>query len=88
MKIEELKFEAHPAGMGGTQATVDFDNGYGASVITGPMFYTDEDAPYELAVMKRGKLTYETPITGDVLGHLTAEDVERVLDDIAALPAA
>jgi len=27
MKIEELKFEAHPAGMGGARATVDFDNG-------------------------------------------------------------
>lgn len=86
MKIEDLNFETHPAGMGGTRARVDFKNGYGASVITGEMFYTSEGAPYELAVFKDGSICYETPITDDVLGYLTAEEVEATLTKIEALP--
>lgn len=91
--LSALFFGPHPAGMGGTRATVFFPNGYGASVITGGMFYTDPAHPYEVAVMKGtsdedSSLTYETPITDDVLGHQTADDVERVLAEIAALPCA
>lgn len=40
-----------------------FDNGYGASVITGGIAYCNETQPYELAVLKRGELCYDTPIT-------------------------
>ena len=61
-----------------------FDNGYGASVITGG--YGDESAPYELAVLHRGRIVYDTPITDDVIGWLTAAEVEELLDRIAALP--
>lgn len=90
MNINELEFKPHPAGMGGTRAVIYFDNGYGASVITGSYFYTSEDAPYEVAVMKgdikSGSLTYDTPITDDVIDHQTEEEVENLLDNIAALP--
>lgn len=86
MKVEDLDFGPHPAGLGGTKATVRFDNGYGASVITGGMFYTSDEAPYELAVLLDGHLNYDTHITNDVLGHLTADDVEKHLVEIAELP--
>jgi len=89
MNISELDFKPHSAGMRGTAATIFFPNGYGASVVTGAMFYTSENAPYELAVLKGSEgdsdLTYDTPITSDVLGHLTALEVEETLDKIKNL---
>lgn len=54
MKVSELEFNPHSAGLGGTAAQVTFDNGYGASVITGSMFYTSTVSPYELAVLHDG----------------------------------
>lgn len=81
----------HPAGLGGTQTIYKFPNGYGASVISGEYFYTDIEHPYELGVLKfddegNGHITYETPITDDVIGHLTEEDVQDTLLQIKALP--
>ena len=87
MNIEDLDFEPHPAGMGGVRAVVNFPNGFSASVVSGEFFYSTEDKPYELAVLRDGDITYDTPITDDVLGYLTADEVEAVLDQIAALPA-
>jgi len=83
MKIEELEFKSS---FYGTVATVEFKNGYGASIITGEVAYTSVGKPYEVAVLKNGELNYETPITDDVLGHQDAQDVERVLSEIASLP--
>lgn len=86
--FEQLNFGVHPSGIGGTRATIDFPNGYGASIITGPMFYTDENHPYEVAVTDENGLCYTTPITDDVMGHLNREEVEAVLVQISGLPAA
>lgn len=63
-----------------------FDNGYGASVIDSG--YGSSEGLLELAVTdaKTGHIVYDTPITGDVLGWLTPEDVEALLAKIAALP--
>lgn len=62
-----------------------FDNGYGASVITGCIAYCNEAQPYELAVLKHGELCYDTPITDDVLGYLTSNEVYDLLDKIEQL---
>lgn len=64
---------------------IHFPNGYGASVIdTG---YGSRDGLFELAVLADGKLCYTTPITSDVLGWLTADDVDATLAAIEALPS-
>ena len=64
-----------------------FDNGYGASVITNG--YGGEHGLFEVAVLdRRGRLTYDTPITDDVIGWLDPQGVVDVLAAIAALPAA
>lgn len=62
-----------------------FDNGYGASVITGGIAYCDDAHPYELAVLHHGELCYDTPITDDVIGYLTSDEVFDLLDKIEQL---
>lgn len=86
MKVHELDFQTHPAGCGGTRAVVSFDNGYGASVVAGPLFHTTENAPYEIAVLRDGHICYDTPITDDVCGYLTSGEANKILSDIEALP--
>ena len=82
----------HPAFGSGTQKVYRFDNGYGASVVSHPFSYGGDEGKFELGVVKfvgdRFKLTYETPITADVLGYLSEDDVAATLDQIQALPAA
>lgn len=69
-----------------------FKNGYGASVIRGPYSYGGPDGLFELAVLKRNRryprywdVTYDTPITSDVLGNLEVDDVVKVLEEISKL---
>lgn len=69
-----------------------FDNGHGASVIQHRYSYGGPQGLWELAVLKTDTvgnyyLCYETPITDDVIGNLTPEEVEVLLERIAALPA-
>lgn len=75
---------------GGRQVIHKFDNGYGASVVQHRFSYGGEEGLFELGVLSfsdDGKwgLIYDTPITDDVLGWLTDEDVEAVLKQIEAL---
>jgi hypothetical protein len=74
------------------QEIFKFENGYGASVITGNGTYGGDRGLYELAVIKFGedydwdwRITYDTPITEDVVGFLTSKDVEDLLVQIEAL---
>ena len=86
MKISELKFKPNPY-TGGKQARIHFENGYGASVITGgSMAQTSERLPYEIAVLKGDDLCYDTPITSDVLAYQSARNVEIMLKRISELP--
>lgn len=69
----------------GEQWIFSFDNKYGASVITGGIAYCNEAQPYELAVLCHGELCYDTPITDDVIGFLTSNEVYDLLDRIEQL---
>lgn len=82
----------HGAGLGGVQRRYDFANGYGASVIRTPFSYGGDAGLWEIAVLGpdakgRKTLCYSTPITDDVLGHLSVAEVNAVLAQIEALPA-
>ena len=72
---------------GGVRRKYTFDNGYGASVVRHRYSYGADEGLWELAVIgPDGHLVYDTPITEDVEGHLTEEDVDALLERIAALP--
>jgi hypothetical protein len=84
--FKDLKFEPHSAGMGGVMSRIQFENGYGASVVKTPHTYGGDKGLYELAVLdNEGNLTYSTPVTDDVIGYLRPEDVTDVLAKIQQL---
>lgn len=66
-----------------------FENNYGASVIKHFGSYGFEEDLFELAVIyfdgQNWELTYNTPITDNVIGHLTNNDVIRYLNKIKNL---
>jgi hypothetical protein len=91
--FKDLEFKQHPLG-NGKQATIFFNNGYGISVVRfsgGPFggSYTSNDSEWEIAVIKKTntgfELTYNTPITDDVLGHQSEEDVTNVMKQVQEL---
>jgi len=72
--------------MVGKKVRVQFDNGYGVSVVSHTFSYGGKDGLYELAVLdKNGDLTYETPITNDVLGYLEPEEVTEIMTKVQSL---
>lgn len=67
----------------GEQKIVTFANGYQASIVDHAYSYGTE-----LAVVRDGVVTYDTPVTDDVLPHLTDIGLRLALEKIAALPDA
>lgn len=63
-----------------------FENGYGASVVKHSFSYGNEEDLFELAVLDdKGELCYSTPITNDVIGYLSNDDVIKLLNEIKNL---
>ena len=84
--FSDLEFKPHPMNGSGVVSRIKFDNGFGASVVKGPYTYGGDQGLYELAVLDSdGELTYSTPITSDVEGYLTEEDVTKLLEQIQNL---
>ena len=84
--FKDLEFVEHPNHIGGVQARITFDNGYGASVVKTPYSYGGDRGLYELAVLNTdGHLTYDTPVTNDVIGYLRDIDVTEVMEKIQQL---
>lgn len=70
----------------GEQLIVKFANGYGASAVRSEFSYGGRDGLWEVAVLdEHERLCYDTPVTGDVIGHLEVDGVVDVLRQIAAL---
>ena len=74
----------------GVGLTVEFNNGYGASIVCHDMSYggplvEGENNLYELAVLHNDELCYDTPITDDVLGWQTIEEINETLKKIKEL---
>ena len=73
----------------GIQAKHFFPNGYGVSVVRFPGSYGAEAGLYEVAILKGleedWKICYDTPITDDVIGNLTPEDIDTILNQVENL---
>lgn len=75
--VVSVKDGEHPVN---EQTLVTFKNGYTASIISGPHSHGTE-----LAVMRDGSVNYDTPVTNDVLTHLSDTSLRIALEGIAAL---
>ena len=90
--FKDLEFEK--SDIGGICAHMMFDNNYGISCISGPYTKGGIAGLYEIAVIKfppgekYSVLCYDTPITGDVIGHLKADMVTDYMRQIQELPNA
>ena len=83
--IKDLNFKKSKMPKG-VFSTVNFPNGFGASIICNDMSYGGKAGLFEVAVIdSKGNITYDTDITDDVLGWLDEKDVERTLDAIRQL---
>ena len=67
------------------RATVNFTNGYYISIINGMWSQGDVDE-YELAILNKDGICYDTPLADDVVGFLTKEDIEQFVRDVSELP--
>ena len=78
---------------GAEQRIFRYKNGYGASVVRGPYTYGGSQGLFELAVIRfigedterSYDLAYDTPITNDVVGWLSEDDVQSLLRRVARL---
>jgi hypothetical protein len=88
--FNDLIFETYDGGASirkGKCARIHFDNGYGASVVSHSFSYGGALGLYEIAVLRGDDLVYDTPITSDVVGFLSEDDVTEVLKQIQQLPS-
>jgi hypothetical protein len=72
--------------MVGKKARMSFDNGYGVSVVSHTYSYGGKKGLYEVAVLgSDGDLTYDTPVTNDVIGYLSEKAVSDVMKQVQEL---
>lgn len=84
--FEDIEFKPINDGFRvGVVSRTYFDNGYGASVVRHTFSYGNEDGLYELAILKDDDLDFSNPITNDVIGYLTEEDVTETFIKIQQL---
>jgi len=82
LEFEEIKNEI----MSGKKTRINFENGWGASVVSHNSSYGGAEGLYELAVLFENEIHYDNPVAGgDVKGYLTEEDVTDLLIQIQNL---
>lgn len=79
--FEDLEFQPHPYQVAGFRemAQCEFVNGYGLSIVNGSNAYCDSKT-YEVAILHNGKITYDTPLTNDVLAYQSKEDINKLIE--------
>jgi hypothetical protein len=86
-KFEDLDFIKLDDGfMKGVQCRMMFENGFGVSVVSHTYSYGGKDGLFEVAVLgKDGNLTYDTPVTNDVVGYLNPDEVTEIMEQVQKL---
>jgi hypothetical protein len=89
MKFSDLNFHPHGNMPDGIAARHFFPNGYGVSVVQFPGSYGYEEGLYEVAILKGleedWEICYDTPITDDVIGYQSVEDIDNLLSQVESL---
>jgi hypothetical protein len=90
MNFGDLEFFPHcNYPYSGIQAKHFFPNGYGVSVVKFPGSYGAEAGLYEVAILKGleedWEICYDTPITDDVIGYQSVEDIDNLLSQVESL---
>ena len=84
--FKDIKFEMLDSFYDGVRSNTMFDNGYGISVVRHRYSYGGPSGLYEIAVLDSdGNLTYNTPITNDVIGYLTPKEVTEIMIKVQEL---
>ncbi len=95
--FKDLEFEMHPILLdaksqdtkeifaNSKHAVMDFENGYGVSVIFGEQFCSNGIDTYEVAVLKDGILCYKTYITDSVVAYQTEDEVTEIMRKVQEL---
>ena len=95
--FKDLEFETHPILLdaksqetkemfsNSKHAVMNFENGYGVSVIFGDRFCSNGIDTYEVAVLKDGILNYKTYITDSVVAYQTEDEVTEIMKKVQEL---
>jgi hypothetical protein len=86
-KFEDLEFDklTDPF-MSGVRSRMMFENGFGVSVVSHTYSYGGKDGLFEVAVLDAdGDLTYNTPVTNDVVGFLNPDEVTDIMEQVQNL---
>ena len=92
-KFDDIVMKPHSMG-DGFQGLMFFPNGYGVSVVRFKFnnrygSYTNNDKQWELAVLFGDEngwdITYNTPITDNVIGYLSSDEVTKIMEKIQKL---
>ena len=86
-KFEDLDFIKLDDGfMKGVKCRMMFENGFGVSVVSHTYSYGGKDGLFEVAVLDEdGCLTYNTPVTNDVVGYLNPDEVTDIMEEVQKL---
>jgi hypothetical protein len=83
LEFEEIKDSPYQIGV---KCKMVFENGYGVSVVCHTHSYGSKNGLFEIAVLgKDGDLTYDTPVTNDVIGYLSREEVTNIMEQVQEL---
>ena len=77
-RFEDLKFDKHPILGLQNIAQCRFPNGYGLSVVNGEYAYCS-NGTYEVAILHNGEVTYDTPLTNDVMPCVTPKRITELI---------
>ena len=60
-------------------AVMEFENGYGVSVIFGERFYSNGIDTYEVAIIQDNHDCFDTPLTDNVLAYQNENEVTEIM---------
>ena len=89
--FKDFEFEMHPILLdaksqdtkemfaNSKHAVMEFENGYGVSVIFGEQFYSNGIDTYEVAILKDGSICHKTYITDYVVAYISEDEVTEIM---------